>query len=172
VQDGQLGAPCLPDGTCADGLTCVADVCRVGEDTIDAPRDTPGMSPTDALCTDESEPNESVNTSANTNVDTSKNVTLTALAICPTTDIDVFELFITTAGENLEALVDYQNPSSGILMMVLNSGGNAIALSSTAGQPPKRLRAYTPNLPVGAYYVRVSANENDTYSLTFNVTGP
>lgn len=157
VDDGELGGPCLPDGTCADGLTCVADMCRGGQSVTDAPRDTPGTPPADALCTDNSEPNESLGTATVTTVDGVKNLAYIALAICPATDIDVFRVSIGTANEALEAIVDYQNASSGIFMSILNSGGVAIA-NATATAQPKRLRAYAPNLPVGTYYVQVRTN--------------
>jgi len=121
------------------------------------------------------EPNDNTATAWITPVDTTKSFPLSSLAICPAGDKDTYSIMITTAQENLEMIVEYEAGGADLQGAILNSGGISIANATMTTTNTKR--AYTPNLPVGIYYVQVSGPASGTlttnnYKLNINVTGP
>lgn len=173
---GELGGLCYPNGTCNVTLTCQSGLCVAIDGGTPGDASVGDGALADAfVCANDSvlEPNETTQSAWVTPVDTTKSFPLSALAICPAGDVDVYSLMITTAGENIEFLVNYQGTSPGLLGDILNSGGIAIANATPTGTP-RQLRAYTPNMPTGIYYVRVSGSTGavDNYSMTINITGP
>jgi len=62
-----------------------------------------------------------------------------------------------------------------VFASILNSGGVPIANATVVSSNPTSLRAYTPNLPIGTYYVQTYTSTTTTahpYTATVNVTGP
>jgi hypothetical protein len=177
---GELNGACFPNGTCNDGLACVAGVCKsltldasVPDMSLgDAPRDAPGDAP---VCTTALEPNETIQAATVTGVASTQTArTYTGLMICPAGDKDHFAVNIVTANTNLEMLIDFDPTLSIGQGSILNSGGVPLANAAQVSGMPNRLRAYTPNLPTGTYYVVVYAGTNmiSSYQLTLTVTGP
>ena len=147
--------------------------------SIDAPVDAvPDAAPDAAVvCNDDSayEPNNTLQTAYDTTVAGSMTSrTITGLAICPAGDVDTYEVSIVMANMNLEMLVDFAADGAALQASTLNSGGVAIANASPVTGMPQRIRAYTPNLPTGTYYVEVRGPTIGigNYTLTLNVTGP
>jgi hypothetical protein len=99
---------------------------------------------------------------------------LAGLAICPSGDKDTYAVNITVEGQNLSALVEYQSDGSPLSVVILNSGGTAIASSTPAGTD--MVKATLNNAAVGSspYYVQVygPATGENNYKVTFTVTGP
>lgn len=163
---------------CPDGYTCIPgqgsnapEVCiqNGGDGTIPD-------SGTSACDDDRSlEPNDTTATAWITPVDTTKSFPLSSLAICPAGDKDTYSLMITTMGENIEMLVEYEAGGADLQGAILNSGGIAIANATTTTANTKR--AYVPNMATGIYYVQVSGPASgslttNNYKLNINVTGP
>lgn len=163
---------------CPDGYTCIPqsgsnapEVCiqNGGDGTIpDSGSST---------CADDRtlEPNDTTATAWITPVDGTKMFPLSSLAICPAGDKDTYSVMMMTANENLEMLVEYEQGGADLQGAILNSGGIAIANATVTTANTKR--AYTPNLPVGIYYIQVTGPASGTlttnnYKLNINVTGP
>jgi hypothetical protein len=180
--EGELGSHCYPNGTCNVGLSCSAGTCVPADAAVpDAPVDAPSIdAAVDAgfPCNNDSqyEPNNDYTTAYLTSVDMTKTLTLADLALCPATDTDTFAVAMSTPNQNLEMLVDYGATSNPPQAAILNAGGIAIA-NATMVQS-LRIRAYTPNLPPGTFYVWIDATNTppgearNNYTLTINVTGP
>jgi hypothetical protein len=181
TNQGSLGAHCYPNGTCDVTLSCNGGVCIRADAAvaIDAPADAAIDAPADAAidapfpCNNDSafEPNGTIQTAFQTPVAaTQLSVVYASLAICPTTDVDVFKVNTTVTTQNLETLITY-GTGDPLDASILNSGG--VPIANAAANGANSLRAYVANLPVGSYYVRVAttAGENN-YQLTINVTGP
>ena len=171
---GGIGDPCYPDQSCDVGLTCAGGTCMSGPILVDAPTARDSAAADAAfVCNDDSayEDNDTVGTAYQTDVAAGLLTrTFPLLAICPAGDIDHFEVSITVASQDLELLVDYVSLTP-LQASILNSGGVPIANAApVSGQP--RIRAFTPNLPVGIYFVRVylPSTQSNNYSMTVTVT--
>lgn len=170
--------PADAEKRCPDGYTCLPgsgsaapDVCveNGGDGTIP---DGGG----NGNCANDSslEPNDSTATAWITPVDQTKTFPLSSLAICPAGDKDTYSVSIMSANENLEMIVVYETGGADLQGAILNSSGIAIANATATTANTKR--AYTPNLPIGVYYVQVSGPASGTtttnnYKLDINVTG-
>ncbi|HSD89036.1 MAG TPA: hypothetical protein VLB44_16020 [Kofleriaceae bacterium] len=180
THQGEVGGHCYPNGTCNVGLNCSAGICvPIDAAPPDAPLDAPMDAPLDAsTCNNDSafEPNETIATAYVSGVaNTTLSRVFASLAICPGDDKDTFAITIATANQNLEAVIDYQAGGAPIGASILNAGGVPIANASPVSGMPQRMRAYTPNLPVGTYYAQIYAASPpsiNNYQLTLNVTGP
>src|SRR5262245_42939075 len=137
-----------------------------------------GVVPPDAgntNCADDSplEPNNSITNAWQTPVDTTKMFPLAGLAICPSGDKDTYSVTIRTANENLEMVVEYHSMGAVLQGAILNSGGIAIGPATAVSGAANKIRAYTPNLPTGVYYVQVYAPTTglttNNYKLDINV---
>lgn len=167
-----MAEPVCPDGfTCMDGgagrMVCVKPNASVTDARIDS-----------SACADDSplEPNNDIQHAYQTPVDTQKKtIPYGGLSICPAGDKDTYQVTISTALENLEALVQYEPNGAVLQASILNSGGQPISNASPMGT--NTIRAYTPNLPISTYYIQVygpagGANLTNNYKLTITVTGP
>ncbi|HUS33338.1 MAG TPA: hypothetical protein VMZ53_32770 [Kofleriaceae bacterium] len=172
-----LCGPMEQSPRCPDGYACVTmnmkDYC-VAEG---------GSVPVDARpanCADDSqlEPNDTIQQAFQTPVATQKNnLTFAGLSVCPAGDKDTYSITITTANQNLEMLIEYDDGGAELQGSILNSGGVPIANASAVSGMNRVKRAYTPNLPVGTYYAQAygpnsGSQTTNNYKLTVNVTGP
>ncbi|HEY5925989.1 MAG TPA: hypothetical protein VIV11_30090 [Kofleriaceae bacterium] len=171
-----LCGPLEQDPRCPDGYTCTmmgtAEYCLAMGGTV--PVDGNNLN-----CADDSslEPNDMISQAFQTPVATQKNtLTFAGLAICPAGDADNYAVTITAANQNLEVLIEFDPAGADLAGSILNSGGTPIANASPTAAGMKR--AYTPNLPTGVYYAKVSGPMMGTgvttnnYKMTINVTGP
>jgi hypothetical protein len=164
---------------CPSGYTCSTIGSGSGAQEVCIENGGSGVLPDtgNGNCADDRslEPNENTSTAWITPVDTTKAFPLSSLAICPTGDKDTYSVMITTANENLEAIIEYEAGGADLQGAILNSGG--ISISNASMTTANTRRAYTPNLPTGIYYVQVSgpasgSTTTNNYKLTINVTGP
>jgi hypothetical protein len=124
------------------------------------------------------EPNDTKDEAWPMPVDTpKKNFPLTNLAICPAGDKDNYSIQITTTGENIEMLVDFDTDGAALQGAILNAGGTAVANAMPIQGSPGHLRAYLANAPIGTYYSQVFGPADgsltmNNYNLTINITGP
>ena len=179
--DPDLGAspflcgPVEQNPRCPDGYSC--QMTSSGEYCLSEG----GMIPVDGNnlnCADDSslEPNEQISQAWVSPVATQKTMfTLAGLAICPQGDIDNYSIQTTQANQNLEVLIEYDPAGADLAGAILNSGGTPIANASPTMAGMRR--AYTPNLPIGIYYAKVTGPTmggvtTNNYKLTINVTGP
>jgi len=172
--DGELGAHCYPNGTCNVGLSCAGGVCLVAADAaVDAPADAAADAAVDAYgCVDAYEPNDTIIDAYVTNVDgTTLSKTLQG-TLCQG-DKDTFAVTISVANRNLELIIDLPTADTFVQASIQNSAGVPIANAAPVTSTQKR--AYTPNLPMGTYYVQTTTVTTTTvhpYTATVNVTGP
>ncbi len=163
--DPDLGPTPFRCGTseprCPDGYTCVEhspaeQICESGVATVDGGDDTDGGG--DITCNDDSsiEPNDSTSSAWVTPIpSTMPSVSLVQLAICPTTDKDLFRFGVEVNGKNMKATVTTDVASGPLLLQVLN-GAATIANGQATSQT--EIVVAVNNLAVGSYYVQVAAN--------------
>lgn len=167
-----LGAACSPyspdlgtapfkcgDGSagpaCPDGYACVpngsaASFCLVNGGAL--PDAGVGQ------CADDTnlEPNDSIATAYPTPVNgTTKSIAYAGLAICPAGDKDTYKLS-TVAGQNIEAVIEFDPNAATLSAVILNSGGTMIASASPVSGMQGKIRAFVATAPAGAYYIQVS----------------
>jgi hypothetical protein len=121
------------------------------------------------------EPNDTKEMAWITPVDNTTSFPLSSLSICPAGDKDTYSVMMSVAMRNLEMIVEYEAGGADLQGAILNSSGIAIANATLTTTNIKR--AYTPNLPIGIYYVQVTGPVGGTlttnnYKLNINVTGP
>jgi hypothetical protein len=81
----------------------------------------------------------------------------------------------TTANQNLEVIVLYEDGGATLQTSVLNSNGIPIANASPKPNTPNTIRAYVPNLPASStFYVQVygptsGSVQTNNYKMTINV---
>ena len=169
--DGYGAAPFLcgaVEPRCPHGYTCLEengrDVCF--ED---------GSQSSDGNCSDDGalEPNNTLDTSTPTPLDTMRTFTHGGSAICPGIDRDNYAVTLSTTNESIEVVVDVQPVTTPIRAAIINAAGIPI----TAAAPVDgRLRAVAANLPAGTYHVLVAGNgeslSTHSYEVTIDVTGP
>jgi hypothetical protein len=177
---------CNGSGTplCPDGYTCQSASGGSGSGSDGLCIKAGGTLPVDANpignCADDSalEPNNTKDEAWETPIDTGrKNFPLTNLAICPTGDKDNYSMVISTTGENIEVLVDFDTAGAALQGAILNSNGTAVANAMMISGSPGHLRAYLANSPVGVYYAQVFGPADgsltmNNYNMTINITGP
>lgn len=169
---------------CPDGYACQSPQGGSGSGGDGLCIKMGGTVPIDASpigsCADDSalEPNDTKDMAWATPIDTGrKNFPLTNLAICPMGDKDNYSMVITTAGENIEMLVDFDTAGAALQGAILNSSGTAVANAMMIQGSPGHLRAYLANAPVGVYYAQVfgpadGSVTTNNYNMTINITGP
>jgi hypothetical protein len=162
---------------CPDGYACLMQ--NMNEYCVQEGGSVP-IDGRNANCADDTalEPNETIQMAYQTPVATQKmTVSFAGLAICPPGDKDTYSITITTANQNLEMLIEYDDGGAELQGSLLNSGGVPIANAAAVSGVNRQKRAYTPNLPVGTYYAQVYGPNSGTlttnnYKLTVNATGP
>jgi hypothetical protein len=182
---------------CPDGYTCQSNSASGGGGS-DTGSDGSGSSapltggicikmgetiPIDAspvMCADDHalEPNDTKEQAWATPVDqpNHKDFELASLAICPMGDKDTYSLTVSTPGENVEVLIEYETTGAALQGSILNDNFTAVAMAMSIQGSPGHLRAYLANAPTGVYYVQVfgpaqgTLTENN-YNLAIHVTG-
>lgn len=144
---GEQPFRCGTNNACPDDYECnSSDLCvRIGA-TAD--------------CADDSatEPNDTRDQAFGTPVaDARADVTYADLSICPADDVDLFEVTVPANGLNLTASVTYENGPA-LRLRLLNDAGTMIIAGSDNGDNEVSFAAT--NLPLGAFYVEISAGEN------------
>ncbi|NVB81186.1 MAG: hypothetical protein HOV81_22510 [Kofleriaceae bacterium] len=162
--------PRCPDGyTCEDGSNgayCLAPN---------------GVIPPDAVefeCHDDQNLEPNNDCSMAFQVPVKPSITFAGLAICPKNDKDTYAVTV-TANQNLEAIIEFEDGGAAISGSIMNNttACTPIMNASPVTGMPRVVRAYTPNLPAGTYYVQAygpptGALQVNNYKLTINVTGP
>ena len=162
---------------CPEGYTCQT---TSSGDYCLAPMGTVPVDGNNSMCADDSqlEPNDSYMQAFQTPVATTKmTLTFAGLAICPAGDKDTYSVTITTMGQNLEVITEYDAGGAQLNGSILNAGGTPIANASPVTGEAGKLRAYVANLPVGTFYAQVygpnmGGLQTNNYKLTITVTGP
>lgn len=150
---------------CPDGYECVqetpADQICVrtggGGSAVDAGPGAPDAGP--FVCNDDNElePNDTIQTATLTPIpDLRQDYSLVRLAICPTTDVDIFRFRIESMAKNMKATVQFNSGVGALTLDILNSTGSPIATAS-GGTNPDVKELIVRNMPIGVYYVKVGA---------------
>ena len=95
---------------------------------------------------------------------------LAKLAICPSTDIDMYEFTTTAVGQNTRVTLTYDPGQGALQMKLLTANGQPAGFD---GQPSgNTLVIATNRLSIGTWYVQVSAGTNveNNYDLDINVS--
>ena len=168
-----LCGPADQDPRCPDGYTCTpmgtSEYCLAEGGTVPVDSST-------FTCADDSnlEPNDTM--PFDTSVASTKaSITFAGLAICPAGDTDLYTVTIITANQNLEVLMEYDAAAADLTGAILNN--NRVPIANASPTEAGKRRAYTPNLPVGTYYVKIAGPTDgplqmNNYKMTINVTGP
>jgi hypothetical protein len=171
------------DPKCPDGYACM------GMDSMNRPvcmsSDGSGTPPVDGHVSGFDCADDSQTEGANRNDDISHawqtpinmgfmTFPLAGLAICPSGDKDTYAVNVTTDGQNISAVVEYQADGAALAVTLLSSSGTAVASSTPNGA--NMVKATLNNAAAGSspYYFQVAApmmGENN-YKVTFTVTGP
>jgi hypothetical protein len=175
---GEAGEHCYPNGTCNVTLSCVGGFCVATLDAprLDAPADAPADvrvdAPLDAFpCNNDTayESNDTVGTAyALPNPLPQNPYRLPSLAICPSTDKDIFVVTLPTMQE-LKADVTYGG--GGVLSgALLNAGGTPIAIMTPLSGSPNTIETDASNLPAGQYFIEIySTTSANNYSLSISL---
>jgi hypothetical protein len=161
------------DPKCPDGYTCQ----QVGMDMRCVSDDGPGPDGGNNdgfVCAEDSF--ETAGTGGNNNDTTATpfSITMPTIAIgpvslCPAGDKDTYKVEIVNANSNLAATTTWESGLA-VNVSILNGGGSVIVPGTPDGD--KSNKAYGANLPVGTYYVQVSAaaTVKNNYRLSVMVT--
>jgi hypothetical protein len=100
-----------------------------------------------------------------------KNISLGPVSICPAGDKDTYEVNVAAASSTIQATVIWESGDV-VNVALLNRGGSQIAVSTSDPENAQLRRAVATNLPVGIYFVQVSAapDVKNNYKLTVAVT--
>lgn len=170
-------APVCPDGfTCQPSGTQMICVDTAGSGSDQQP--DAGSAHGNCSGNDHSEPDDSPQAAFQTTVATSRvMIDLSALEICPATDLDFYAFTITVEGQNATATLTYADGAGSAQMAVLvdNGGSGATLLNGTpAAGMPNTVVAAPKNLPTGNYFVKVfgDGTNRSSYELKLAVDGP
>lgn len=183
--DPDLGPEPFRCGTdeprCPDGYTCVeisatSHLCQLsGTDIpdVDATPTIPDAGP--FTCNDDSEieSNDTIDSATTTPIPgQSEEYRLVGLAICPTSDVDIFRFGVEETGKNVQANVTYTSGQGQLVLEILNSVGSTIATGNQ--ETAALLRANLANAPQGIYFVRVAAETGaqNNYNIEIVTSGP
>jgi hypothetical protein len=152
------------DPKCPEGYTCHVyspseQICEQGNVGPDGGGGSDGG---DLSCNDDSsiEPNDTTGNAWVTPIpSTMPSVSLVQLAICPTTDRDLFRFGVEVNGKNMKATITTDVADGPLLLQVLNGAGATIANGQAVSQT--EIVVAVNNLAIGSYYVQVAANGAD-----------
>ena len=120
----------------------------------------------------EIEPNESIADPTLTGIpEVHPSIGFVGLAICPSTDSDVFRLDVDQDQTSVSAQVTFDEAFPAPQLEILSGGGTSIATGTLTRADV--LRAAVPNLPMGTYFVQVrgTLGENN-YDLQIDTSAP
>jgi hypothetical protein len=124
------------------------------------------------VCADDSaiEPNDNLKTATNTGIPgIQSEVRYVGLAMCSTTDRDVFGVRVDQNGASLFAEVLYESDRAQLTLELLTGAGTVIASGEPDATLADRITVALPNAPTGQYFVRVSAEFGATnYEITMS----
>ncbi|MDX2088449.1 MAG: hypothetical protein SFX73_11400 [Kofleriaceae bacterium] len=159
---------------CPSGYSCQDDgsgrmVCKANDgDLVDA-RQMGGF-----VCQDDSgfegqDKNDSISTAYQ--LPNQPTIMLGPVSICPEGDKDTYQVTISTAMSNIEAITTWESGME-VKVAILNSGGTVINNGTVPGDAQNTLRAYVDSVPLGIYYVQTTAGAavKNNYKLTVKVT--
>ena len=160
------------DPKCPDGYTCQ----QVGMDMRCVSDDGPGPDGGNNdgfVCADDGFETAGGGTNNDTTatpfVLTMPTIAIGPVSLCPAGDKDTYRLEIANANSNLAATTTWESGLA-VNVALLNGGGTVIATGTPNGTNTNK--AYAANLPVGTYFVQVSAatGVKNNYRLSVMVT--
>lgn len=94
------------------------------------------------------------------------------LAICPSSDVDVFRFAVDRTGKTISVEIELNATRGGLLLDILNSSGVSVRAGEAVGGDPSHIRAELFNAPMGTYHVQVKATPGvkNNYSISVSVT--
>lgn len=124
------------------------------------------------------EPNDTIAQAFHTPVASERmSIKFGPLAICPSTDKDIFSVDIVTEQQNLDVQITYDNGDP--LQLAVVDQNDTIVTSGSATGTANTLEATVPNEPAGTAYVQVfgpatpgANNGENNYTITLTVSGP
>ena len=167
--DPSLGGQPFKCGTeepsCPDGYSCheyspSERICEKGDFGPDGGGG--GGDGGNVTCNDDSsiEPNDTTGSAWTTPIpDTMPSVSLVQLAICPTSDLDLFRFRVEVNGKNMKATVTTVVADGLLSLRILNGSGTAIATGQAIGA--NDIVVAVNNLAIGTYFVEVGAGAAD-----------
>lgn len=104
---------------------------------------------------------------------------LVGLAVCPTTDVDIYQFRVDQSGKNLRVDIRFRPENGTLLLDVLNSSGLSITSGMAIGQDPDDptltvVQAVVMNMAADTYYAQVQATPGvqNNYGIFMLTTGP
>lgn len=170
--------PRCPEGYFCDERSETEHVCV--QDGTSVPNRPDAMAAPDAtpfLCNNDQalEPNNSITMATVTPIpELRDDYPLGNLAVCPTTDVDVYRFRIDETGKNIRVDLSFSAIKGSLLLDILNSAGISIRSGTAVEGDPNLVRAIVENRPADTYYVQVQATPGveNNYSLNIITTGP
>jgi hypothetical protein len=171
--------PRCPDGYKCDERSEIEHVC-VLESTVIPDRPDAMILPPDALqftCNNDQalEPNNSITQPTITPIpELRDDYAIGNLAICPTTDVDIFRFRIDQTGKSIRVDLMFSAAKGGLLLDILNSSGVSIEAGIAVEGDPNLVRAVQGNVAADIYYARVRATPGveNNYSLHIITINP
>jgi hypothetical protein len=144
---------------CPLGYTCVTSADNTGV-CQQTGAEEPDGGDVGSTCNDDQavEPNDTIEQAYDTGIpDARSSFEVVGLAVCPSTDNDLFAFQVAANGTNVVVEIDFRGVRGELTLDVLNGSGTSIA-TGTAVEDDNTidtLRAQVPNLPVGTFYVKI-----------------
>jgi hypothetical protein len=117
------------------------------------------------------EPNDDIGSATQTGIPDSQNTfNLATLAICPTTDVDVYRLRADVTGQNIAVALQTNRGVGELALELLNGTGVVIATGTYTDD--SNMTVALNNAPVGTYFVQVRAAQAGTQNnyTSFSIT--
>jgi hypothetical protein len=173
-QCGDSEPRCPLDYTCVTSADGTGVCQQTGVEMPDAGDETG-----DDSCNDDQavEPNNTVEQAFDTGIpDARASFEVVGLAICPSSDIDMFSFQVGANGTNAVAEITYRSVRGELHLDILNMSGTSI-MSGTLVEDEEQtdtLRAQVANLPVGTFFVRIQGADDvqNNYDRLSLVTTP
>lgn len=171
--------PRCPKGYTCDERSATEHICvRHGIDIPDRPDAMEAaLDAEQFFCSDDSliENNDSVTDPTIIPIpDLRDDYALTGLAICPSTDVDIYRFRIDRTGKSIQVDIEFQAARGSLLLDILNSAGVTIRSGTAVDGNPELVRAALENVISDTYFVRVKASPGveNNYSLHVITTAP
>jgi hypothetical protein len=161
------------DPRCPDGYECIEHsasmhICeREGFNEVDA---GPEEDAAELVCNDDSdiEPNDTIAQAFLTPIPTFRSCTnMVSLAVCPSTDKDLYSFRVETNGKNLRSTLTLDVSRGQLELKILNGSGATIA--NGAVLDGNTIQVTVPNMAVGTYYVQVGSPTESTIENNYTI---